>query len=355
MHHPGIPIVAIPARNEESLLPRLLEALSRQTVLADLPQPLDIIVVLNNTDDQSGMVARQAVRGASKLRLTVLDVLFPPAQAHVGHARNLAMDLASGKIGDRPGTILTTDADAIPADTWIEANLRSIRSGADLVGGRIVGDRREEEMLGPEFLARAQLYATYGDLCDRLASLIDPLDHDPWPRHHDHTGASLAVRNDVYRRVGGLDPLPFREDLGFVAKVQAAGFRLCHPNDVSVTVSARTTGRAKGGMADCLTNWIREEQDGIPARVECPHALARRLDLRRRLRGLDGSPPDLIERKLAELGLQPDAAGRMPTIPQLIARHAAGDPDAAATVAAPVAIALLERMIAERWDMADAA
>ncbi len=355
MHHPEIPIVAIPARNEESLLPSLLAALSRQTVLAALPEPLDIIVVLNNTDDASGMVARQAVRGLSRLRLTVLDVHFPPVQAHVGFARKLAMDLASDKIGDRPGTILTTDADAVPADTWIEANLRSIRSGADLVGGRIVGDRREEEMLGPEFLARAQLYATYGDLCDQLASLIDPLEHDPWPRHHDHTGASLAVRNDVYRRVGGLDPLPFREDLGFVAKVQAAGFRLCHPSDVTVTVSARTTGRAKGGMADCLISWIRDERDGVPARVECPHAVARRLNLRRRLRLLDGSPPDRIARTLAELGLQPDSAGQVQTIPQLIARHAAGDPDARGTAPAPTAIAVLEQMIAERWDMADAA
>lgn len=355
MHLPGMPIVVIPARNEQALLPRLLVAMARQTILSALSDPLDVILVLNNTDDRSGVVARQAVADASRVRLTVLDVHFPRDRAHVGSARNLGMEVASRDLGGRPGVILTTDADAVPADDWIEANLRAIDAGADLVGGRIVGDRQEEERLGPDFLRRARLYARYGDACDQLASLIDPRAHDPWPRHHDHTGASLAVRDDVYRKVGGLDPLPCREDLGFVAKVEAAGFRLCHPSDVTVTVSARTQGRASGGMADCLTSWIRDEQEGRPALVECPHAVEHRLTLRRRIRDLDGCSPDLMARRLVALGLRLDEAEAMPTIPQLIARFAGGEPDAVATVPAPIAIAALERMIAERWEMADAA
>ena len=55
-------------------------------------------------------------------------------------------------------------------------------------------------------------------LADHLASLLDFVPHDPWPRHSDHTGASLAVRGDVYAAVGGIPPLPFREDIGFVAR-----------------------------------------------------------------------------------------------------------------------------------------
>ena len=101
----------------------------------------------------------------------------------------------------------------------------------------------------------------YGELRDELAALIDPMDHDPWPRHHDHTGGSLAVRSSVYRTVGGMDAVPFREDLAFVSKVMAAGYRLSHPLNVIVTVSARTQGRAKGGMADCLRTSIASSGD----------------------------------------------------------------------------------------------
>lgn len=354
MADPLVPIVVVPARNEEALLPKLLRALARQTILTRLDEPLEIVVVLNNTDDGSGPIAGRTVAGLPRLRLTLLDVRFRPEQAHVGSARNLAMDIGSGRLADRAGVILTTDADAVPADDWIEANLRAIAAGADIVGGRIVGDPEEEERLGPEFLRRARTHASYAALRDQLAAMIDPLDHDPWPRHYDHTGASLAVRNDVYRRVGGLDPLPFREDLGFVAKVQAAGFRLIHPCDVSVTVSARTVGRAKGGMAECLRTWISEERAGAPILVECPRSVEKRLLLRRRLRGVETGSPDLMDRALDGLGLRAETSSGRVTVSQLIAQFASDDPDATGTVPAALAIAQLEHMIAA-WDLADAA
>ncbi|RST87720.1 glycosyltransferase [Aquibium carbonis] len=353
MIDPGMPVVVVPARNEEALLPKLLRALSRQTILTRFREPLEIVVVLNNTDDGSGLAARHAVAGLPQLRLTMVDVHFPAGQAHVGSARSLAMGIGSAMIGDRAGVILTTDADAVPRDDWIDGNLRAIAAGADLVGGRIVGDPEEEDLLGPEFLRRAAMHARYAALRDQLAAAIDPLDYDPWPRHHDHTGASLAVRNNVYRDVGGLDPLPFREDLAFVAKVQAAGFRLRHAPEVSVTVSARTVGRAAGGMAECLRNWIREELSGAPILVECPRSVQARLILRRRLRVLQGRPPSLLRPCLDRLGL-PETSYRS-TVPGLIARFAADDPDAVGTMPAALAIAQLEQMIATSGALANAA
>lgn len=348
----GLPIVVIPARNEEALLPRLMGALSRQTVLASLPKPLNVVIVLNNTDDRSSEAATWAAARLPRICLTLKDVHFPPPQAHVGFARKLAMDVASVMIDNDAGVILSTDADSVPNDNWIEANLRAIEAGADLVGGRIVGDREEEALLGPHFQRRAQFYARYADLCDQLASLIDPLDHDPWPRHHDHTGASLAVRNDVYQLLGGLDPLPFREDLGFVAKVQASGYRLCHPQDVEVMVSARTVGRASGGMADCLKTWIQAEEGGQPALVECPLSVERRLLLRRQIRNLDGSSPRVVAQHLSRLGLASE--GHIGTNAQLRATFAGDDPDAEGTVPGALAIGQLEQMIARRGGIADA-
>ena len=279
----------MPAKDEEALLPRLIAALGRQSVLPRLPAPLEVVVVLNNTSDRSREVAAAAAALSPQLRLTVIETHYPPDRAHVGSARRAAMEHAAGMAGPE-GVILTTDADAVPSDRWIEANLDAIVSGADLVGGRILGDPEEEAALGPGFLRRARLHAEYARLRDELAALIDPLPHDPWPRHQDHTGGSLAVRAAVYARVGGISPLPFREDLAFVSKVRAAGYRLVHPLDVVVTVSARTRGRAKGGMADCLTAWLREEAEGLPVLVEAPTAVEARLRRRKALRDLALAP-----------------------------------------------------------------
>ena len=283
--------MAVPARNEEALLPRLIAALGQQTVLDRLEMPLDVVVVLNNTTDKSLSVAKSAAAQNPRLRVTIEDVSYPADRSHVGSARRHAMDLARDAAPD--GVILTTDADAVPSGAWVEANLRAIAKGADIVGGHVLGDAVEEALLGPGFQRRAALYALYGQLRDELATLIDPLAHDPWPRHHDHTGASLAVRSSVYRQVGGMDALPFREDLAFVSKVRAAGFRLVHPLDVLVTVSARTQGRAKGGMAECLSTWVRQEAEGVPVLFECPALVEQRLHRRRALRDLAELPEAL--------------------------------------------------------------
>ena len=40
------------------------------------------------------------------------------------------------------------------------------------------------------------------------SALLDSVFHDPWPRHYQHFGASLAVTADAYRRAGGLPPVP---------------------------------------------------------------------------------------------------------------------------------------------------
>ena len=335
------PVIAVPARNEERRLPGLIAALARQSVHATADAPLDVVLVVNNTTDASAAMAQAAAAAQPGLRLSLEDVTYPADLAHVGMARRQAMDRAAAVAPN--GVLLTTDADAIPADDWVERNLEAIRAGADLVGGRIVGDPTEEATLGPGFGHRAGLHARYGRLRDELAALIDPLPHDPWPRHQDHTGASLAIRSKAYLALGGLDPLPFREDLAFVAKARAAGLRLVHPPDVVVTVSARTRGRAPGGMADCLLAWLRQEGEQAPVLVECPALVESRLRLRKALRNLateTGAARDLLEKA----GLLAPGDEARSTL-ALIEARAADDPDAPATTPAVLAIAELERRV----------
>jgi hypothetical protein len=278
------PVVAVPARNEAERLPTLLSALAKQTWLFAANKLLDVVVVLNDCDDHSAEIVNVASTRHDGLRLHVVDVRFPPPWAHVGSARRLAMERALN-IGGPHSVLFSTDADAAPAADWIEASLRSISAGADLVGGHIIGDKGEETLLGQGFLRRATHHLEYAALVNHLKSLVDPDPHDPWPRHVDHTGASLAVRGDVYMAVGGIPPISFREDVAFVTRAVARGYRLRHPLEVRVSVSARLDGRARGGMADCLKAWLAAEAAGQPQLVDDAAAVLARLAHRRHKRG----------------------------------------------------------------------
>lgn len=278
------PIVCVPARNEAERLPSLMRSLQEQTWLRAHKKSLQVVLVLNNCDDNSRAVVELFARDLFGISLHLIEVYFSPEYAHVGTARRLAMDRAFA-LAPNNSVLLSTDADAIPRHDWIEANLRAIASGADLVGGHIVGNEQEEASLGPRFVRRAARHLYYAKLLDRLTSVVNPLPHDPWPRHSDHTGASLAVRSEVYAAVGGMPALPFREDIAFVANACRAGYRLRHPLDVQVMVSARLDGRAAGGMSDCLKSWLAAEERGVPHLVEDPRAMIFRMR-HRQFRGL---------------------------------------------------------------------
>lgn len=77
-------------------------------------------------------------------------------------------------------------------------------------GRRILTEINERALLP---LRRIQLRdAAYRQLCVCLEDLLDPTPADPWPRHHQHFGASLALTTRACRRVGGLPEVRFLED-----------------------------------------------------------------------------------------------------------------------------------------------
>lgn len=342
------PVIAIPARNEEKRLPLLIDALGEQTWLQRGDRRLDVVVVLDDCSDGSRGAAESAALRHPCLRLDLVEGDRRPEGSHVGAARRRAMDHALSLGRRAEDTVLiTTDADAVPARDWVDANIAAIESGIHLVGGEIVGDRSEELLLGPGFRRRAELIARYAAAADRLESLIDPLPHDPWPRHRDHTGASLAVRGDVYRSVGGLPALPRREDLAFVSRVRRAGYLLQHPRSVKVNVSARLDGRAEGGMATCLRGWVQAEARGEPVLVEAPEAVARRAGRRARLRRLGDAAS--YAAAAAALGLDiaalRDAAGGYLSPAAAVETLAPDEPDAHKSVEADTALRQIAAMI----------
>jgi cellulose synthase/poly-beta-1,6-N-acetylglucosamine synthase-like glycosyltransferase len=235
-------VVCIPARNEAEHLPVLLDAMATQT-----EQGVPIIVALNNTSDRSWDVLDAAQRRHPALKLYVDMISFPEADAHAGSARRRAMDLAADRAG-KDGLIVTTDADARPPPEWLAANRAAMQDGLDVVGGRIVID--EEASLPPSLASMVALANRYWAQVRAIEDAIDPVPWDPLPRHGDHTGASLCITTRAYQRCGGVPVIASGEDRGLVRNVVRNDGRLAHPIEIWTRVSARTVGRAIGGMAE---------------------------------------------------------------------------------------------------------
>ncbi|MBD8909329.1 glycosyltransferase [Methylorubrum zatmanii] len=284
----GPAVVCVPARNEAERLPRLLRALAAQEGFS-AAAPLKVIVVANNCTDGTADSAR-ALEGSGaidRLALRLIEATYVGIDAHVGTARRRALDEGAAWLeaaGTPHGALLTTDADAWLDPSWVGANLRALER-AEIVGGRLVIDEDETDPALAAFHARVERYWSG---VRALEDALDPPPHDPAPRHGDHTGGSLALRASLYRAVGGLPAIPRGEDNALVAAVQRAGGRLRHCPAVSVRVSARTAGRAEGGMATEMLRRARVVRDGeayrLPEAAHWQRVILRRAALRRAFR-----------------------------------------------------------------------
>ncbi|EIZ79853.1 family 2 glycosyl transferase [Novosphingobium sp. Rr 2-17] len=269
--------VCVPARNEAESLPILLSALAAQT----WPHAIALSIVVNNSDDDSLAVIENArVRTMGRLSIHVEDVKFPLELAHAGSARRRAMDNGLALLPEQArGVLVSTDADTRPPPEWLEHIARAITGGADLVGGRIALE--DAEPLPHNVVALRAAWDRYWQVVRTIEDDLDPLPWDPAPRHGDHTGASLAIRAELYGACGGVPVLPTGEDRALVAAALAQGGRLTHPADVFTYVSPRRDGRAERGMAQAMQDLFDLAATGAPPRAPgfehwCERALWRR-------------------------------------------------------------------------------
>jgi cellulose synthase/poly-beta-1,6-N-acetylglucosamine synthase-like glycosyltransferase len=240
--------VCVPARNEADRLPHLLDALAAQ----DWPGLIPVSIAINNTTDHSlDVIAAARDRYAGRLDLHVAQADFAPYLAHAGSARRLAMDAGLAVLQGLDETALvSTDADARPPRDWLDNIDMALMNGADLVGGRI--DIDPDEALPAPVRRLRDMWDRYWQTVRAIEDAIDPISWDPAPRHGDHTGASLAIRTNVYRACGGVPLLSTGEDRALVAAAIGTGAKLVHPANLFTHVSPRLDGRAIGGMATAM-------------------------------------------------------------------------------------------------------
>ena len=241
-------VVAVPARNEVERLPKTLAALDAQKDID--PAATGVVVLLNNCTDGT-LEAVRAMNSILRMSVWAVEIELAPAFANAGWARRAAMEYAAGLVAPG-GVILTTDADTIPDPDWISQVLAAFADGVDAVAGYVTADWDELCKLPAAVLERGAIEWEYQNLAVETESRADPRPHDPWPRHNQNCGANAAITLESYRAIGGLPPEPVGEDRAMFNEVRLRDGKIRHSLRAHVVTSARTEGRAFGGMADAL-------------------------------------------------------------------------------------------------------
>lgn len=231
-----------------------------------------------------------------------IEVTLPEGCAGAGCARRIAMEHAA--LLGRDGALLTSDADARLGPDWIAANLAALAAGADAVAGRAVTEPEGAKRIPAHLHAIDARECAYAALLDEMRALLEPDPADPWPRHDEESGASIAVTLAAYRRAGGMPAVPLGEDRAFFDALRRVDARVRHAPDIAVIVSARIEGRAHGGMADTMRRRIEQPDPFLDARLEPAADALRRAHLRRSLREAWSMPGrDVVRKAAGQLGL----------------------------------------------------
>ncbi|MBO0948492.1 glycosyltransferase [Fibrella forsythiae] len=279
--------VVVPVRNEADGISLTLDALRNQLSLAGQrldPSLYEVLVLTNNCTDDSYEQVRRYQQQHPSFALCVTDITLPPESAHIGTVRRMLMDEACRRLqeaGHPHGIIASTDGDTLVDPYWISQISREIDAGTDAVGGRILTYPEQ----GPARLPHLR-DATYRHLLAQAESRIDPCPHDPWPRHFQHFGASLAVTCQAYLQAGRLPVVRYLEDDAFVKALQRIDARVRKSPAVRVYTSARLQGRVEVGLSWQLQQWANQSHTGFCQRVEDPQLSLSRYQLRNDLRAV---------------------------------------------------------------------
>ncbi len=279
--------VVIPARNEVDRIISCLESVRCQWSLAGrslVGEFVTVVVVNGTTDATCGEIMRWHAAHPT-LPLILVDVDFPDAEAHVGSARSLGMDIAAGLLeqnGCGKRMLLSTDADTRLAPDAIAEAYAWLQRGADAVGARILAGEPDPSRIGAVINAYRALHSTL-----RHHYYRGHLDLQP--SHGDFGGAGFGVSLPAYRAVGGLPILAYDEDQFMRRRLLDAGLQVAYPRSFVVYTSTRMDGRAEWGMAKQLAAWESDYAMQKWPVVPCVNGLVWKYALKASLR--DGRPP----------------------------------------------------------------
>jgi glycosyltransferase involved in cell wall biosynthesis len=217
--------VVVPARDEENLLPRCLDALyeAAERLTEERDVDVTIVVVLDSCTDESAAIAA----GYDDVTALALDAGSVGLARAAGCAAVLRRHAPSS-----PSTLwlASTDADSRVPAHWLARQIELAEQGAELILGTVTVDDWTDH---PPHLAQ------------RWAAEYVARDGHP----HVH-GANVGCRADAYLAAGGFPGLPCDEDVALVSAL--ADRVIVRAGDITVSTSARLRSHAPGGFASFL-------------------------------------------------------------------------------------------------------
>lgn len=283
--------VAIPVCNEVERIIHCVDSLSAQQDRYGQPLAAGVLRVVLLTNGCSDGTYQVVLDHLERWRagVTMFDVSLPLTQRNAGYARHLVNHAALDLLPSTGGLLFMTDADSCAPPHWVSTYAPMLRSGYDVVMGCV--DLRPDDC--PELLItlkrRGELEDHYTRLLDRLECLIDPIPHDPWPRHFSASGANIAMRVEALQTIADFPRPASSEDKLLARMLEAGGCRLRHDCETKIHTSGRLFGRAAGGMADTLRTRLRVPNAPCDERLECADQAYFRARLRRALRDVFGA------------------------------------------------------------------
>ena len=233
--------VVVPARDEEDAIAHCTHGLRR--ALEVVPEAIRsaACVVVDRSRDGTREVLQQE---APFVRQFVNTHELP-----LGAVRDAGVQAMLAELGSPPAHtwVLHTDADSVVPPDWILTHLQYASTGAHAVAGLTT--------IGNWSSHKEHTRQPYDNLVNERI-------HNGWHKHV--YGANLGVRADAYHHVGGFRPLHSGEDHDLWHRLHAADFRLMQPCESPVLTSARTVGRASGGLADLLRTLGNEDSTPRP-------------------------------------------------------------------------------------------
>ncbi len=300
--------IIVPVRDEAHHLSQTLDALRQQQDANGHPLPpaqYEVLLLINNCSDHSLAVAHHYQEQFPHFPLHIAEITLPMETANIGTVRRLLMDEAYHRLmstGNARGIIASTDGDTIVDPHWVYFTMQEMATGNDAVSGRIL--TRPD---GSPARLNHLRDVTYRILVAQVEALLDPHDHDPWPRHFQHFGASLAVTCTMYHKAGRIPKVPHLEDEAFYQALLRTDAKIRKSTRVKVVTSTRMQGRVAVGFSEQLRYWSTQNQLNKCQLAEPAEAVIIRLRNRHRLRlcwqSRHDDHPDKLRLSANELGL----------------------------------------------------
>ncbi|MCP2303858.1 glycosyltransferase [Actinokineospora globicatena] len=244
--------IAVPARDESERVQACLRAIVAAAQALPHDTAWAVCVVADRCMDSTARIAR------SELAELPAVVVENEADRPLGTLRDLGLRHATALLGPHDPAhtwLLSTDADTIVPAHWLTGYLALAATGAHAIAGTALLDH-------PAGLT-SEAALSYARVLD-LARI---------PEGHGNVyGANLAIRADAYHAVGGFAPIRTGEDHDLWRRLGRRGYHRTYTEDVPVTTSARTQGRASGGLADLLAALPHHDHD---AALWCPRQAAK--------------------------------------------------------------------------------